>query len=200
MHPTNNHAGIRVTQLGLLANLILAIARCIASYFFHSQALPIDGFHSLGDLLADFVTLTTGVLVLFYYDTDKCAKSLVWQDQHQVLWDTLSALYNSTPYSKPLEAQAGDAEVPDPIAAWVAAASILVKEWFYQATIKVARHRKSAVLASNAMHHRIDSLRSIISLLTIGCTRVFVAGAWCDPVGCLVIGSMVVRAGWENTM
>lgn len=40
-------------------------------------------------------------------------------------------------------------EGPSVHAAWLAAGSILVKEWLYRATMKVAKERKSTVLASN---------------------------------------------------
>lgn len=66
--------------------------------------------------------------------------------------------------------------------------------------MKIARERKSAVLASNAVHHRIDSLTSIVALLTIGGAHVFTEASWLDPVGGLIISIMVIRAGWSNTM
>jgi divalent metal cation (Fe/Co/Zn/Cd) transporter len=66
--------------------------------------------------------------------------------------------------------------------------------------MKIARERKSAVLASNAVHHRIDSLTSIVALLTIGGAHVFTEASWLDPVGGLIISIMVIKAGWANTM
>lgn len=66
--------------------------------------------------------------------------------------------------------------------------------------MKIAKERKSAVLASNAVHHRIDSLTSIVALLTIGGAHVFTEASWLDPVGGLIISVMVIRAGWANTM
>lgn len=65
--------------------------------------------------------------------------------------------------------------------------------------MKVAKERKSAVLASNAVHHRIDSLTSFVALLTIGGAHVFTNASWLDPVGGLIISAMVIRAGWGNT-
>ena len=65
--------------------------------------------------------------------------------------------------------------------------------------MKVANERKSSVLASNAVHHRIDSLTSIVALFTIGGTYVFKDASWLDPVGGLLISLMVIKAGWGNT-
>lgn len=65
--------------------------------------------------------------------------------------------------------------------------------------MKIAEERKSSVLASNAIHHRIDSLTSIVALFTIGGTYVFNDASWLDPVGGLLISLMVIKAGWGNT-
>lgn len=65
--------------------------------------------------------------------------------------------------------------------------------------MKIAKDRKSSVLASNAVHHRIDSLTSFVALLTIGGSHLFTDASWLDPVGGLVISMMVIRAGWDNT-
>lgn len=66
--------------------------------------------------------------------------------------------------------------------------------------MKVANERKSSVLASNAVHHRIDSLTSIVALFTIGGSYIFHDATWLDPVGGLLISLMVIKAGWGNTV
>jgi len=66
--------------------------------------------------------------------------------------------------------------------------------------MNIANERKSSVLASNAVHHRIDSLTSFVALLTIGGTHIFTDASWLDPVGGLVISLMVIKAGWSNTV
>jgi divalent metal cation (Fe/Co/Zn/Cd) transporter len=50
------------------------------------------------------------------------------------------------------------------------------------------------------VHHRIDSLTSIVALLTIGGAHFFTNASWLDPVGGLIIAGMVIKAGWGNTM
>lgn len=65
--------------------------------------------------------------------------------------------------------------------------------------MKVARERKSNVLASNAYHHRVDSLTALVALLMIVGSNYMHSAAWMDPVGGLVISLMVVQAGWGNT-
>lgn len=64
--------------------------------------------------------------------------------------------------------------------------------------MKIAKERKSSVLASNAVHHRIDSLTSIVALATIAGAHIISDASWLDPVGGLIIAGMVIKAGWGN--
>lgn len=54
-----NDAGVRITRIGLFVNLGMAIGKGLGGYYFHSQALVADAFHSLTDLVSDFMTLAT---------------------------------------------------------------------------------------------------------------------------------------------
>lgn len=88
---------------------------------------------------------------------------------------------------------------PNINAAWLAGGSILIKEWLYRATDKVAKQKRSSVLASNAYHHRVDSLTAFVALLTISASHFLQNAQWLDPVGGLIISGMVIQAGWYNT-
>lgn len=65
--------------------------------------------------------------------------------------------------------------------------------------MKIAKERKSSVLASNAVHHRIDSLTSFVALTAIAGSHLFHDATWLDPIGGLIVSIMVIRAGWSNT-
>ena len=65
--------------------------------------------------------------------------------------------------------------------------------------MKVARERKSSVLASNAVHHRVDSLTSFVALVAIAGSHIFNGVTWLDPVGGLIVSIMVIQAGFGNT-
>lgn len=66
--------------------------------------------------------------------------------------------------------------------------------------MKVARERKSSVLASNAVHHRVDSLTGIVTLFAILGANFIHEAAWLDPVGGFLISLLVIKAGWGNTI
>ncbi|GAT19685.1 hypothetical protein ASPFODRAFT_28906 [Aspergillus luchuensis CBS 106.47] len=223
---TDKHdAGVRITRLGLVANLAMAIGKFIGGYVFHSQALIADAYHALTDLVSDFLTLGTvawslkppserfpngygkieSIGALGVSGLLLCGGVFMGLNSGQVLLDQfypqaaeaiahVGALGHGHSHSHGVEAMG-----PSIHAAWLAAGSIVVKEWLYHATMKVATERKSSVLASNAIHHRIDSLTSIVALFTIGGTYLFQDASWLDPVGGLLISLMVIKAGWGNT-
>lgn len=66
--------------------------------------------------------------------------------------------------------------------------------------MKVAVERKSSVLNSNAVHHRVDSATGAAALLAIIAANVWPQVAYLDSVGGLAISAMVIAAGWNNTM
>ncbi|KAL1962925.1 hypothetical protein VTN77DRAFT_9021 [Rasamsonia byssochlamydoides] len=220
-------AGVRITRIGLVVNLAMAIGKFIGGYVFHSQALVADAYHALTDLVSDFMTLGTvawslkppterfpngygkieslGALgvsslllcggVFMGLNAGEVLLSQFFPEAFEALAHSgLLGHGHSHGHSHGVEALG-----PNVNAAWLAGGSIIVKEWLYRATMKVAKERKSSVLASNAVHHRIDSLTSIVALVTIGGTHLFSDASWLDPVGGLIISLMVIQAGWENT-
>lgn len=66
--------------------------------------------------------------------------------------------------------------------------------------MRIAIKENSAVLRSNAIHHRIDCLSSVVALVTIIGVYAFPTSGWLDPVGAILISAMVAQAGVESTM
>ncbi|KAJ5100240.1 hypothetical protein N7456_006292 [Penicillium angulare] len=223
-----NDAGVRITRLGLLANLAMAIGKFIGGYVFHSQALIADAYHALTDLVSDFLTLGTvawslkppseqfpngygkvesigalgvsGLLLFGGVFMGLNAGQVLLAQCYPELAETLAHIGIFGHGHGHSHSHGIDVTGPSIHAAWIAGGSIIVKEWLYRATMKVAEERKSSVLASNAIHHRVDSLTSIVALSTIGGSYFFQDATWLDPVGGLLISLMVIRAGWGNTI
>ncbi|KAM5458126.1 mitochondrial metal transporter [Microsporum audouinii] len=221
--------GVRITRIGLLANLAMAIGKGVGGYVFHSQALVADAYHALTDLVSDFMTLGTvswsnkppsshfplgygkietlgslgvsGLLLVGGLLMGLNAAEVILTQFFPDVADAAAHLgllghgHSHGHSHSPTDQAYG----PNINAAWLAAGSIVVKEWLYHATMKIAKERKSSVLASNAVHHRVDSLTSIVALLTIGGAHVFTDATWLDPVGGLLISIMIIRAGLGNT-
>lgn len=54
-----NDAGVRITRIGLFSNLGMAVAKGVGGYAFNSQSMIADAWHSVTDLASDFLTLAT---------------------------------------------------------------------------------------------------------------------------------------------
>ncbi|KAK9451492.1 cation efflux family-domain-containing protein [Limtongia smithiae] len=84
---------------------------------------------------------------------------------------------------------------PDINAAWLAGSSIIAKEWLFQSTMKVAKEKRSTVLAANAWHHRVDSLTSIVALIAITGSSFFHLN-WLDPAGGVLVSLVTLQVGF----
>lgn len=82
----------------------------------------------------------------------------------------------------------------NPHAAWFALASVVIKEWLYQATNKVAKQENSPVLRANALHHRADALTSLVALTSILGSS-FTSYHWLDPVGGIAVSFFILQQG-----
>ncbi|KAM0249927.1 hypothetical protein ACHAP5_002520 [Fusarium lateritium] len=219
--------GVRITRIGLISNLGMAVAKFAGGWAFNSRAMTADAWHSITDLASDVLTLAT-VTWSLKPPTDKFpmgfgkveslgslgVSSMLLAGGLYMGWDSGISLYG---HFYP-EAAHGILEhvghghghshshgaaalgIPSMHAAWLAAGTILIKEWLYHATMKVARERKSSVLASNAVHHRVDSLTGFVTLAAIMGANAMENAAWLDPVGGLLISIMVIQAGAGNTV
>ncbi|WYZ40191.1 hypothetical protein EsH8_IV_000532 [Colletotrichum jinshuiense] len=219
-----NDAGVRITRIGLFSNLGMAFAKGAGGYAFGSQAMIADAWHSLTDLASDILTLATvswslkpptdafptgfgkieslgslGVSsMLLGGGLFMCWSSLITLHAHLFLDPAAAA--EAIAHAHHGHSHSHGHTGPSLHAAWLALGTVAVKEWLYQATMKVARERKSSVLASNAVHHRVDSWTGIVTLLAILGANFFKDATWLDPVGGLMISLLVIKAGAENTL
>lgn len=84
--------------------------------------------------------------------------------------------------------------LPDINAAWLALASIGIKEVLYRKTMKVARESNSKVLVANAWHHRVDSLTAGVAFITV-IGGVLFNLAWLDAIGGMLVSILIINAG-----
>lgn len=156
-----NDAGVRITRIGLFVNLGMAIGKGVGGYVFHSQALIADGFHALTDLVSDFMTLAT-ISWSLKPPTDRFPTGYGKIESLGALGvsglllfggigmglnglDTLytqfyaDAAQHAGEHAHSLLPSLGHSHnhshsIPDLNAAWLAAGSIVVKEWLYRAS------------------------------------------------------------------
>ncbi|KAF4992850.1 hypothetical protein FDECE_13580 [Fusarium decemcellulare] len=217
--------GVRITRIGLLSNLGMAIAKFAGGWAFNSKAMTADAWHSITDLASDILTLAT-VTWSLKPPTDRFpmgfgkveslgslgVSGMLLAGGLYMGWDSGISLYGHfypeaahdilehVGHGHSHSHGAAALGIPSMHAAWLAVGTIFIKEWLYHATMKVARERKSSVLASNAIHHRVDSLTGFVTLAAILGANAVENAAWLDPVGGLLISFMVIHAGLGNTV
>lgn len=207
----------------------MAAAKAVGGYIFNSQSMMADAWHSFTDLASDFLTLATvswstkppttdfpmglgkveslgslgvsGMLfiggIFMGIGTCKIIYAQFFLDTYQAAECVTHGHPHGCSYGSP---HGNDQDVPGIHAAWLAISTVLGKEWLYHATMKVAHERKSSILASNAVHHRIDSLTGFIALFAVLGSNFLANAAWLDPVGGALISLMVIKTGFSNTV
>ncbi|CAR30998.1 hypothetical protein ZYGR_0P03040 [Zygosaccharomyces rouxii] len=217
-----NNPGVRITWIGLAINVGLALGKFAGGIAFHSQALVADSVHAVSDMVSDLLTLFSVTLAdnrstkdyPFGYGKIETVGSLavsaiLTTAGLSIGWSSLCAIVGPIVPQSILEtlghfvghghghSHSVANEVTNVNAAWIAAGSIAVKEWIFQATKKIAVQSNSNVLMSNAWHHRVDSLTSLVALVTISGGH-FLGLQSLDAVGGLIVSGLVIKAGGEG--
>lgn len=187
----------RVALVGALVNLLLSGVKIAVGVIGHSQALIVDGIHSLSDLLTDVLVFFASHHAAHGPDEShpyghgrfETAATLALGAflvliSGGIMWDSVGRLMHP-----------GDAWVPETIALYAALFSILANEGLYWYTLLVARRIDSDLLRANAWHHRSDAISSIVVLAGVG--GALLGYPALDLVAALIVGVMVAKIGWD---
>lgn len=152
--------GVRITRLGLYSNLAMAVAKGIGGYTFNSHAMVADAWHSVTDLASDVLTLAT----VSWSTKDPTRKFPSGYGKIESLgslgvsgmlvvggilmgWSSAVAFITNLGVDPSILgelAHVGHSHshghghdhggVPSMHAAWLAAGTVVIKEWLYQAS------------------------------------------------------------------
>lgn len=189
----------RVTLIGMVLDIVLGVIKCVGGVMFFSQALVVDGVHSLSDAFSDLIVLavmkasrrgpdqehpyghqrieTLGTMLL---GTTLIAVGAA------LGWDNLQRLiYHS------------DAPLPEWPVLVAALLSIGGKEWIFRYTRHVGLAIRSELIIANAWHSRTDAFSSVIVLVsTAGAMLGYI---WLDALAAVIIAVIVGHVGWGFT-
>ncbi len=191
-------AGMNVTVVGMVINVLLAGLKITAGLVGRSQALIADGIHSLSDLFSDIVVIL-GLRWGRKEEDDKhhfgharietvagmITGIILLATGIGLAWRAIDAIYQhriSSPGFLPIIA---------------AAISVVIKEGLFWYTVRVGRKIKSLALIGNAWHHRSDALSSIAVL--VGVTGAHFSPSWgmADAYASLFVTFFIGKAGAE---
>jgi cation diffusion facilitator family transporter len=182
---------IKVTWLGIIINVTLVIAKIITGLLVSSMAMIADGFHSLSDLVTDFAIIF-GVHISKKEPDEDHPYGHGWAENFITVF-TAIPLAAAGGYMI-LKAVTSIAEhkitkIGYPVLA-VAVIAIILKEYSFVITKRVAIRLSSSMLYANAWDHRSDALSSLA--VAIGAVASIFGLDYADQIATIVVGLMII--------
>ena len=189
----------RVTLLGSVVNLLLLVFKFVAGVLGHSAAMIADAVHSLSDFVTDLIV----IVFVKISSKPEDAGHAYGHGKYETLASCIIGLalivvgvmmgYNATVKIVDVVKNGTELASPGIIALAAAVLSIVLKEWMFHLTRKVAREVDSPAVEANAWHHRSDALSSVGTAIGIG-GAVLLGSKWAvlDPIAALVVSVFIV--------
>jgi len=180
-----------VTNLGIAANFVLSVVKVGVGLLAGSMALVADGIHSISDMTTDIA-----VLLGIYFGSKQP------DDQHPYghgrietfaagfIGAVLIVVGAAMIYRAAVDVAAGKYATPGFVVLFVASISIVVKEFLYRITKKIAIESHSSALYANAWHHRSDALSSIA--VVAGFVSLKFGFKYGDQMAAAAVGLMII--------
>lgn len=193
----NKSEAMRVTLKGSIINLLLGVSKIVVGVFFFSQALIMDGIHSLSDLFTDAFVL---IIAKYSYENP--------DEEHPYghgRFETLGTIIIGIILISVAVFLAYDnyqlfildqvREIPKWPTLIVAAVSIFANEWIYRFTLKAGNKIKSQLLIANAWHSRSDAFSSI--LVFAGLIFSINGVKQVDIIMAIFLSFFIGKVGWD---
>lgn len=204
----------RVTWVGVVVNVALAVVKLLAGIYAKSNVLLADAVHTVSDLATDFAIL----IGVRYWSAPADANHPHGHRKIETMitlaigvalamvglglgYEAIRTLADALLNGRDAEAATPKLGTFTALAMLVALASIVSKELLYRWTAAKGVALGSSALVANAWHHRSDAISSIPPLIAMGGEffgRSFGYDLWyLDPIGTIVVCFMLLQAAWE---
>jgi cation diffusion facilitator family transporter len=185
----------RASYVGAAINVLQTLIKIGFGILGQSAALIADGIHSLSDLLSDLLVIIAVKLGSREADHDHPYGHRRFETIATVILGvSLIGIGGAIVWSV-MERMADPEHLPVPnmLSLGVATLSILINEWLYQYTKRIAKITRSKLLLANAWHQRSDAISSLVVLIGIG--AVMMGYPLADGVAAVVVALMVAKIG-----
>ena len=186
-----------VTLVAALANLGLAIGKTVCGIIAHSEALVADGIHSLSDLLTDIITIIAVKIAAQDADSDHPYGHARFETLATVILGMILMTAGAGILVSAVDRlqHPESLSTPGNLALMMTLISILVNEWLYHYTMRIARSTHSQLMKANAWHHRSDSISSLVVL--IGLIASQFGYGFADAIAAGIVAVMVANIGYR---
>lgn len=185
----------RATYVGAGINVFQTLIKIGFGILGQSAALIADGIHSLSDLLSDLLVIIAVRMGSREADYEHPYGHRRFETIATVLLGTGLIAVGGAIVWNVLERMSNPAKlmIPDVNTLAIAAVSILVNEWLYHYTKRIAKETRSKLLLANAWHQRSDAISSVVVLFGIG--AVLLGYPFADAIAAVVVALMVAKIG-----
>lgn len=182
----------QITLVGFMSNLCLGLIKLGVGYVANSQGLFADGIHTLSDLLTDSFVFVAAHFGGRRADQDHpYGHARIETVANVFIAGILFIASLSIIYGAWQHLHVSSVMIPHRYAIWVALGSMIINEWLFHATYRVALDTQSELLKANAWHHRSDAASSGIVLFGIFATSYgFVT---LDAVAAVIVGLIIAK-------
>jgi len=190
------HATQKATLVGVGVNIILALSQLIGGFIAQSQALVADGFHTLSDLVTDFVVLVAAKMASKDPDDDHpYGHERIETIATVVLGLALGGVGIGIALNAVDRLQNPERLLqPGTWAIALAVFGIACKEGLYRYTYKLGKQYNSSLLKANAIHHRSDAISSVMVAIGVTASVVF-SIPWLDALAAMAVAVMIFYMG-----
>lgn len=187
----------KITMVSIFLNIFLTIIKILSGIIGNSSVIIVDGLHSASDIITSLGILIGNSISMKPKDKEhpyghEKAETIVSLILSSVLiiialnigFNGLKSLFNIDNLS-----------IPSAFPLIVAVISIIIKEYQFQITIKVAKKINSMSLRADAWHHRSDALSSIAAF--IGIAGAILGFPIFDSISTIIVALIVVYVGYD---
>lgn len=190
---------MQAVNIGLAANIFLAVVKTSIGIIGHSQALLADGINSTSDVVYYLAVLI--FMRLSHKPADRehpfghsqfesiaalTVGAFVMTTAVGIFWDAVSSIFDQvTTQTTPI--------VASPVAFWVALLTVAIKIGLFIFTRRIGKQLKSVAVTALAYDHRNDIFAATAA--TIGITLGRAGYAWVDPLAAALVALVILRTG-----
>jgi cation diffusion facilitator family transporter len=196
-NPERLRETVKVTLIGSAVDLTLGVLKIIFGYTAQSQALIVDGFHSLSDLATDFMV----IFAAKHSHREADEEHPYGHGRIETLATVglgIALIAVGIGFSVDAIKRLFHPElllIPHIAAIYIAVLSIVSKEVIYHYSMVIARKYRSEMLKANAWHSRTDAISSAI--VVIGVAGAMAGLNYLDAIAAIGVAIMIAKIGWD---
>lgn len=187
--------GKKASNIALVINIFLMLAKAIVGYTAKSTAITADAFNNGTDIIATLAVF--GGLRVAYLPPDenhhyghakaepivsKIVALVVMSAGFMIAWDSVHQILS------------GKSDIPGLLAIYISIVSIIIKYSLFRYTNGIGRKIESASIIADSYNHRSDVLASIAAIA--GVTGARLGFPILDPAAGLVVSVIIFRTGF----